>query len=88
MYVVPLIKYEIFGANERQWLAPIDFGIISVNIRMRSVNTMDAIPKYSFPKTTTACAPTPAAPMVLANVLRARMAAMDLSMIARKVPNL
>lgn len=69
----------MYGAIVRQWFVPIDLGIISEKIRIKMVRTAEAMPKNSLPKTFTACAPTPAAPIVLAMVLMESMAAIDLS---------
>ena len=54
---------------------PMVLGMISAKIRMSSVIRADTQPNHSAPKSRVACRPTPAAPMVLAMVLRARMAA-------------
>ena len=51
------------------------FGMISEKMRISSVVMADIQPKNTEPPMMVACMPTPAAPMVLAMVLRARMAA-------------
>ena len=58
-----MVKNAVFD-NPFQYLAPMVFGIISVITRIRIVRIADTMPKYASPKTRTACAPTPAAPMV------------------------
>ena len=54
------------------------FGIISEKTRIRMVVIALTTPNHALPKTIVACWPTPAAPMVLAMVLRLRMAAIGL----------
>ena len=51
------------------------FGMISEKTRMSSVVMADTQPNISEPHSSVACRPTPAAPMVLAMVFRARIAA-------------
>ena len=62
-----------------QYFAPIVFGIISENTNTSIVSIADTIPNDEEPKTLTASAPTPAAPIVWATVLRDNIAANGLS---------
>ena len=61
-------------ASERQYEAPMVFGMISERTKINSVRMADMSPKYSSPKSLIDSAPTPADPMVCAMVLRERMA--------------
>ena len=63
------------NANNLQLFAPIVFGIISENTKIRIVNIADTIPKDSSPNSLVAAAPTPAAPIVCAMVFSDRIAA-------------
>ncbi len=55
---------------------PMVLGRISEKMRMRMVVMADTNPNHWLPKSSVACAPTPAAPMVWEMVLSERMAAM------------
>ena len=59
---------------------PMVFGIISEKTRIRMVIIAETSPNHSLPKTMVACLPTPAAPRVLAIVLRESIAAIGRSM--------
>ena len=61
-------------ARERQYEAPIVFGMISESTRINRVRMAEMMPKYSSPKSFIDSAPTPAEPMVWAMVLSERMA--------------
>ena len=65
-------------------LEPRVLGKISENIKIRTVNIADTTPNDSEPNTFAACAPTIAAPAVLAIVLRESMAASGLSTLPLK----
>src|SRR5690606_33464162 len=80
-YIINFSTPPIKGAICFQYRAPIDFGMISENIRIAMVKTAEIHPKYSSPKTKTACAPTPAAPTVWAIVLKESIAAKGLSIL-------
>ena len=62
-----------------QYLAPIVLGIISVTTSIKMVKIADTIPNAVSPKTLTACAPTPAAPIVWATVFKDKIADSGLS---------
>lgn len=51
-------------ARERQYEAPIVFGMISESTRINRVRMAEMMPKYSSPKSFIDSAPTPAEPMV------------------------
>src|SRR6056297_2785168 len=58
------------GASFFHRLAPRVLGMISENMRIRRVSTAEVTERYSLPHIFCAWAPTPAAPMVWANVFR------------------
>lgn len=66
-------------ASERQYEAPMVFGIISESTRMSSVRMAEMMPKYSSPNSFIDSAPTPAEPMVWAMVLSESIAPTGLS---------
>ncbi|EEX38517.1 hypothetical protein VIB_000172 [Vibrio metschnikovii CIP 69.14] len=68
------------GASWRQYAAPMVLGTISDSTRMPSVNTAENTPSHWLPKTTAACAPALAAPMVWAMVFKVRIDASGRSM--------
>ena len=58
--------------SDFQYDVPIVLGMISEKTRIRTVVMPLTSPNHLEPKTAVACAPTPAAPIVLAIVLRER----------------
>ena len=69
-------------------VVPMVLGIISEKTSISMVVTTLTSPNHLEPKTSVACAPTPAAPMVLAMVLSERMAAIGLELSCLNFLNL
>ena len=67
------------GSRCFQYDVPMVLGIISENINISIVVMAETSPNHSFPNIRVVCLPTPAAPIVLAMVLRDRIAAIGLS---------
>ena len=70
-----LQEYAVKLLRRFQWCAPRVFGMISEKIRIASVSAAEVSVTKVEPNTICAWAPTPAAPKVLAMVLRLRIAA-------------
>ena len=69
-----LIDLAVKPMRFLQLLAPMFLGIISENTRIRTVMTADAMPTAELPYILPTSAPIAEAPIVLAMVLRIRMA--------------
>lgn len=84
---MPLIVCDEILAKLLQNLAPIVLGIISDTTNINKVRIADTTPKDASPNILTACAPTPAAPMVCATVFKDKIADNGLSMLFFKSMN-